>query len=202
MLGVYTGNTVAGTTSLGKSDDNSGTDKTSTVVFNATAGAIYHIAVDGYNNSGLGGDAGSVTLNWSEAGCTAPPPITLTFDQTGPAADQASALDSILMVRDPFLVINPGNVINPKADRNTRIIVFVADLQLQAGAPALVTINLVDGSNQTFNVAALDYRPVPDQALTQITFRLPDTLAAGTCTIKVVTPNQISNTATFRIQPS
>jgi hypothetical protein len=202
VLGVYTGSSVAGTTSLGKSDDNSGTDKTSTVIFDATAGTIYHIAVDGYNNSGLGGDAGSVTLNWSEAGCTAPPPITLTFDQTGPAADQASALDSILMVRDPFLVINPGNVINPNADRNTRIIVFVADLQLQAGAPALVTINLVDGNNQTFNIAALDYRAVPNQALTQITFRLPDNLAAGTCTIKVGTPNQISNAATFRIQPN
>jgi hypothetical protein len=43
---------------------------------------------------------------------------------------------------------------------------------------------------------------VPNQALTQITFRLPDNLAAGTCTIKVGTPNQISNAATFRIQPN
>src|SRR5262249_42138013 len=162
-----------------------GTDKTSTVTFNAIAGTVYHFAVDGYNNSGLGGDSGSVTLNWSETGCALPPPITLMFDQSGPAADQASALDSILMVRDPFLVVNRGNVINPNTDRNSRIIIFVADLQLQAGVPSLVTINLIDTNAQTYNIAALDYRPVPNQALTQITFRLPDNLPPGTCQVKV-----------------
>src|SRR5262249_27793117 len=154
-------------------------------------------AVDGYNNGGLGGDTGSVTLNWSVANCTPAPPLALILDETGPAADQATALDSILEIRDPFLVVNPANFFNPPNDPNTRIMIFVADLQLPAGVPAsLVTINLIDSSTQTYNIAALDYRAVPNQAFTQITFRLPDNLPAGTCKVKVVTPAQVSNTAT------
>lgn len=77
VLGVYTGSSVDGTTpvtqtsgSVGKADDNGPTDKTSTVTFNATAGIVYHIAVDGYNNDTSGGDVGSVTVNWNESNCT------------------------------------------------------------------------------------------------------------------------------------
>ncbi len=70
MLGVYTGNAVNSLTTVGKNDDvDPGVTLTSSVTFTATAGAVYRIAVDGYNNNGSGGDIGSVTLNWALNGC-------------------------------------------------------------------------------------------------------------------------------------
>jgi len=85
VMGVYTGTSVGSLTVVGKADDNSATDKTSTVTFNATAGTVYHIAVDGYNNSGSGGDFGPVTLNWTASNCTS---STLQFSQTGYAVNE------------------------------------------------------------------------------------------------------------------
>jgi hypothetical protein len=80
VLGVYEGATLGpGLFPWGKADDNSGSDKTSTVVFSATAGHTYKIAVDGYNNGGSGGDVGPVTLNWTAASCTA---STFQFSQS------------------------------------------------------------------------------------------------------------------------
>jgi hypothetical protein len=70
VLGVYTGNAVNSLALIGKNDDvNPGTTLTSNVQFPATAGTVYRIAVDGYNN-GSGGDIGSITLNWTLNGCT------------------------------------------------------------------------------------------------------------------------------------
>jgi hypothetical protein len=203
VLAVYTGTAVNSLTSLGKNDDVvPGTEVTSTVTFPATAGTIYRIAVDGYNNSGSGGDVGSITLNWSASNCTATP-IQLLLDVSGPAADQAAALDSILFVRDPFLVINSANLFNAGFDPNTRVLIFVTNLQLLAGEPASsVVVNLIDSNNQTHNIPAQDVRSVPNSAFTQVTFRLPDSLPAGTCQIKVMTLSQVSNTATIRIRIS
>jgi hypothetical protein len=81
VLGVYEGATLGpGLFPWGKADDNSGSDKTSTVVFSATAGHTYKIAVDGYNNNnGSNGDVGPVTLNWTAASCTA---STFQFSQS------------------------------------------------------------------------------------------------------------------------
>ena len=65
VLGVYTGSDVGSLSVVGKHDDVGGNDKTSLVSFTATAGTVYRIAVDGYNNGGSGGDVGPVTVNWS-----------------------------------------------------------------------------------------------------------------------------------------
>lgn len=72
VLGVYTGGAVNSLTAVpgGKNDDvDPGNVVHSSVSFDAVAGTTYRIAVDGYNNSGSGGDFGSVTLNWSSNGC-------------------------------------------------------------------------------------------------------------------------------------
>jgi hypothetical protein len=79
VMGVYEGDTLASLFPWGKADDNSATDKTSTVIFSATAGHTYKIAVDGYNNSGSGGDVGPVTLNWTASDCSS---STLQFSQS------------------------------------------------------------------------------------------------------------------------
>ncbi|MCA1621345.1 MAG: M12 family metallo-peptidase [Acidobacteria bacterium] len=59
LLGVYTGGSVGALTLISSNDDAAGV-LTSSVVFNATAGTTYRIAVDGF-----GGATGGVTLNWN-----------------------------------------------------------------------------------------------------------------------------------------
>lgn len=61
LLGVYTGTSVSALTTIASNDDDpAGGTTTSKVKFNAVAGTVYMIAVDGY-----GGQSGSVTLNVS-----------------------------------------------------------------------------------------------------------------------------------------
>jgi hypothetical protein len=199
VLGVYTGSAVNALSLIGENDDvDSGNVVSSSVTFNATSGVLYRIAVAGFNNQSSGGDVGSITLNWNVSTCTVAPQIQLLLDQSGPAADQASAVDSILYLRDPFLVLNSANVINPSSDRNTRVVILVRNLPNVAASA--VVVNLIDSSNNSRDITAQDVRAVPNQDFTQITFRLPDNLPAGTCRIKVVAQGVFSNTATFRIR--
>jgi hypothetical protein len=195
VLGVYTGSAVNNLTTFGTNDDVGSGDTSSRVIFNATAGVVYKIAVAGFNNQGFGGDFGQFSLNWNVTSCG--PSIELKLDQSGPAADQASAIDSILFTRDPFLIINTANLLNPTSDKNTRVLIFVRNLP---NVPASsVVVNLIDSGNNTQDITAQDVRAVPNQDFTQITFRLPSNLPAGTCRIKVVSQGLFSNTATFRI---
>ena len=72
VLAVYTGNAVNALTPVpnGKNDDvDPGVNVSSSVSFTATAGTVYRIAVDGYNNGGSGGDIGNITLNWAINTC-------------------------------------------------------------------------------------------------------------------------------------
>ncbi len=63
LLGVYTGDSVGALTLIADNDDiETGTQQQSRVTFAATAGTVYHIAVDGYD-----GASGSVVLNWNLA---------------------------------------------------------------------------------------------------------------------------------------
>jgi len=201
VLGVYTGSSVGALTPLGKGDDVSASDKTSSVTFSAVAGTIYRIAVDGYNNSNSGGDIGPITLNWNASNCSAGPSFQILLDESGPAADQASAVDSILLLRDPFLVLNSANQINPGSDLNTRVVIFVSGLTLQPGElSSTVVVNLIDSNNQSQDIPAQDVRAVPNFDFTQVTFRLPSNLPAGTCRIKIVSHSLFSNTTTIRIR--
>ena len=200
VLGVYTGSSASSVNVIGQHDDiggtNTATNKTSSVTFNASAGTMYMIAVDGYNNGGAGGDTGSITLNWTVASCTAA--LQLLPDQSGQTGDQAPALDSVLLTRDPFLVVNSANVLKNPSDPNTRVMIFQRGL-LNVAASS-ITVNLMDSNNQSYDIPAEDMRLVPSQDFTQIIFRLPSNLPAGTCRIKVVFQGLFSNTVTFRIK--
>ena len=126
-------------------------------------------------------------------------PIELMIDASGPGPIQAAALESALLYRDPFQVVNSSAFYSQNPDRNTRVTLFLRNLQLQPGQPSSsVAVNLMDGSNQTFNVPAEDVRTV--EGFTQVVFRLPDNLAQGICTVRVVTNGQSSNSGTFRIK--
>jgi hypothetical protein len=199
VLGVYTGTSVGSLSTIGNADDNSSTDKTSTVSFSASAGTVYRIAVDGYNNSGSGGDVGPVTLNWSVP-CNpgAVPQLKLILAESAP--DQTAAVDSVLRITDPFPIVNSGNLINPASDRNTRVMVFVGSLSLTAGQPSSsVVVTLVDSNNQSRDIAAEDVRLVPGFDFSQVTFRLPSDLVQGTYKVKVAFGGGLSNTANIRI---
>ena len=110
-------------------------------------------------------------------------------------------MDGMLHMRDMFPVINSHNLLNTGFDPNTRVVIFVANLQLLPGETAsAVTINLVDNNGQSHNVPAEDVRPVATLGFVQITFRLPSNLAPGICTIKVLAHGDTSNTGTIRIK--
>jgi alpha-tubulin suppressor-like RCC1 family protein len=131
-----------------------------------------------------------------------PLPLQLLIDQTGPALDQAAAFDLLTLVRDPFPVISVNNLLNLGTDRNTRLIVFVSNLQQMPNEPAsAVVVNVVGSNNQNYDVPAEDVRPVANSDFIQVSFRLPDTLAPGTCTIRIKAHAQVSNPGTIRIKP-
>lgn len=124
------------------------------------------------------------------------------LDQSGPTLTQAAALDSVSFLRDPFPVINASDLFNLGTDRNTRVIVFVANLQVAQSPSTEVLITLVDANNQIFDLTAEDVRYVGNLQITQVTFRLPDALSLGVCTVRIKTPLQTSNQGTIRIRNS
>jgi hypothetical protein len=130
--------------------------------------------------------------------------LLLALDQSGPDPNQAAALDALLLLRDPFHVQSVATWWNFGAgpDRNTRVMVFVANLQLNPGETAsAVVVNLIDSNSLTYDVAAEDIRLDPVTGFAQVTFRLPDNLPGGVCLVTVRAHGQISNKGTFRIVP-
>jgi beta-glucanase (GH16 family) len=130
-----------------------------------------------------------------------PSPLQLILEQSGPDPNQAAALDTQLFLRDPFPIENPQNLLNSAFDRNTRVTIFVSNLVLAQGEPASsVTVNIVDATNQTFDIAAEDVRDVANQAFAQVIFRLPNNVSVGTCSLAVKAHGQTSNLGTIRIR--
>ena len=130
----------------------------------------------------------------------APPPVELILDSSGPAVDQLAAFDSVALLRDPFPVINLTYLFS-LADQNSRIVVFARNVMLGQGETATaVTVNLVDSNSQSYDIPAEDMRAVANTDLVQVTFRLPNNLAAGTCTVRIKFHAQTSNAGTIRIK--
>ncbi len=145
--------------------------------------------------------ASTLTVNEVQPVPTPTPP-SLVLDPSVLRPNQAVAVDSVVLFRDPFVILN-GNFLNQGSDRNTRVMVFATDLELAQGeTSSAIVVNLVDSNNKTFDLAAEDVRPVPNVNFTQIVFRLPDTLSGGTCTIRLKAHGQVSNAGTMRILPT
>jgi len=152
-----------------------------------------------------GGDAnfaGSSGLLSGGQVVTSQPALLLILDESGPDPNQAAALDSLLLLRDPFPVHSVAAWLTFGPDRNTRVMVFVANLQLSPGETAsAVVVNLIDSNSQSYDVATDDMRLDLITGFAQVTFRLPDTLSLGACTVKVKAHGQVSNSAIIRIGP-
>jgi hypothetical protein len=126
----------------------------------------------------------------------------LILEDSGPAPQQAAALESVVFTRDPFHVESISARFSPVPGQNTLVMIFAQNLRLNQGETASdVIVNLVDGSNQSFDVPATDVRAVPNVDLTQVLFLLPDALAPGTCKVTIKAHGQSSNTGTIRITP-
>ena len=128
-------------------------------------------------------------------------PPELRGDSSGPSVNQVAALDALIFTRDPFPRHSIAIWLNPGADQNTRVMVFATNVTLNANESAsAVTVNLTDAMNNVFDIPAEDVRSVRDSELAQITFRLPDTIAAGQCSVKVKLHNLTSSAGIIRIQ--
>ena len=124
----------------------------------------------------------------------------LALEDPGPVAQQAAAVDSVFFARDPFRVKTVTDFFSP--GQNTIVMIFAQNLRLNQGETAsAVVVNLVDGNNQIFDVAAADVRALPNTDLAQVLFRLPDALATGTCKVTVKAHGTTSNMGTIRITP-
>jgi hypothetical protein len=140
-------------------------------------------------------------FNASSSGSTPAVPMQLLLDSNGPAVDQVASVDSIQFVRDPFPVLVGTDLLGVASDRNTRVIVFVRNLQLAPGETAsAIVVNLVDANNHNFDVAAEIVRPVPGTDFVQVIFRVPTSVAAGKCSVTIKAHSQASNTGSLRIR--
>ena len=133
---------------------------------------------------------------------TSQPALLIILEESGPGPNQAAGLDSVLLFRDPLPVHRIATWFHFGPDLNTRMMVFVANLQLNPGeTAAAVAVNLIDSNNQFYRVLAEDVRLEPITGFAQVTFRLPSPLLSGTCSLRVEAHGQSSNAAVIRIGP-
>jgi len=128
--------------------------------------------------------------------------LLLALDESGPAADQAAAIESHLLMRDPFRVPNIAEWMQLGGDSNTRVTLFATGLELNQGEPVTaVEILLTPSNGPSFLLVAEDVRAVRDVPFTQVTFRLPTGLPSGTYQVSIQAHGHTSNTGTIRIAP-
>jgi len=200
VLAVYTGTSVDALTEIKKNDDipdvpGQPHQVTSSVTFPASAGAVYRIAVDGYDNGGSGGDMGPLKLNWTESNCTEPPPTLLTEEGT----NRAVALDSVTFVRGPF---SKTGLHNFSSDHITRVMLFTSNLGLgpSGNLTGVLSVQVQGASLVSLVIERVDAVP----GLTGISYIIVklDGAPLGTnLPLTVTLRGAISNTATIDIGP-
>ena len=126
----------------------------------------------------------------------------LVLEESGPAPQQAAAVDALFLTKDPFPVETNFAWFNLPAGQNTIVMIFAQNLRLNPGETATdVVVNLVDANNQSFDVPSADVRAVANTDLAQVLFTLPDALASGACKVTIKAHGQVSNMGTIRISP-
>jgi parallel beta-helix repeat protein len=127
--------------------------------------------------------------------------LELVLEESGPVPGQAAALDSIFAVRDPFRIVSIPEWFPTGPDKNTRVMLFARNLQLNPGELSGAVVVRFTGSTQIIEVPAQDVRPAANPDLTQVVVRLPDGLEPGTYTVFIRAHTRTSNTGTIRIAP-
>jgi hypothetical protein len=123
-------------------------------------------------------------------------PILLTEDNSL----QALALDSVLLTRDPFPLVNVNYF---GTDNRTRIKLLVVDFDLFSGETlSMISVQGIDNSAITHDLPVEDVRVIPGTPwMTQLTVRAPEAIATpNVLTITVAARGQVSNAVTVRFQ--
>ena len=124
-------------------------------------------------------------------------PLILTDENTS----RAAALDSPLMLRDPFSL---GNIHNFSSDQHTRIMLFAVGIELMAGEdPSALAIQLEDAQNRIYPLVVEDVRKVPNlDWLSQVVVRLPASIESpGDFRISISFRGATGNKALLNIVP-
>jgi hypothetical protein len=166
-----------------------------TYVTGTTSSANFPTTTGAFQTTSAGGTNGFLV----KVGPGADSPMQLLLETSGPATDQSAGLESVMLMRDPFPVVGP-KILDVQPDRNTRVTLFLANLQLKPGETASsVVVNLIDANNQSHDIAVESVRQVPNLPMTQVIFRLPDNLNPGAFVVKVKAHGQTSNAGSLRI---
>jgi Calcineurin-like phosphoesterase len=129
---------------------------------------------------------------------TISPPSLVLF--TEPNSDRAIALDSVFMLRDPFVLSSPLNL-NP--DRRTRIMIFSPNLSLlPSDGTSSVSAQARDAQGRIFPVAIEYVGKTPQYDwLTEIVIKLPDDVgAAKAIWLRIGYRNAFSNQAMINLR--
>jgi len=129
----------------------------------------------------------------------APPSIRLFTEEN---SERAIALDSVTLVRDPFLISTLNNL---SSDRRTRIMFFSPNLGLMPGdGISNVTAQAEDSQHKIYPLAVEFIGKTPQfDWLTQIVIRLPDGLEnVSDLWVSVSYRGAVSNKALIRLKPA
>lgn len=119
---------------------------------------------------------------------------------TEPNSSRAIALDSVTMLRDPFLLTAPNNF---SADNRTRLMIFSPNLSLLPGDSAsAVTVRAEDAQQRVFPLIVEFIGALPQfSSLTQIVVRVPaDLQTADSFWISLSYRNSTSNKALITLR--
>ncbi|HZJ46642.1 MAG TPA: PQQ-dependent sugar dehydrogenase [Pyrinomonadaceae bacterium] len=139
---------------------------------------------------------GNAPSNEATLSVTLPPPQLLTEEN----GDLAIALDSVLMVRDPFAVVN---ILNFSLDQRTRVMFFSSNTDLLAGEnSSAVTARAEDAQLNIYPLNVEFVGKVPGfDWLSQVIVKLPDNLPVNqNLFVSITLRGQTSNKARMRVK--
>lgn len=177
VLGVYAGTSVSGLTIITQNDDipdvpGQPHQVTSSVTFSVVAGNIYRIAVDGFNNSGDGGDMGPFKLNWFQSSCNEPARFLIP-ETANPNA--IAAFDAVTFVEGPFRISNPHNF---SSDQRTTVMFLINGLGFTTADSGGSAIQ-VEAGNRSLFVQRIGALTAPGLSVTYVIASLPTDIPPG-----------------------
>jgi hypothetical protein len=126
--------------------------------------------------------------------------LQLVLEESGPTATQAAALDALLQTRDPFRIVSVPDWWPTGPDRNTRVVLFAKNLELNPGeSPSTVIVRIVGLNFQFFDVPAESVLPIHDFEFTQVVIRLPNTVPVGSRLVTIRAHGRVSNVGTITV---
>ncbi|HET9711103.1 MAG TPA: Calx-beta domain-containing protein, partial [Pyrinomonadaceae bacterium] len=127
--------------------------------------------------------------------------LQLVLEESGPTATQAATLNALLHTRDPFGIIGVPDWWPNSPDKNTRVILFARNLELNPGeSPGAVFVRIAGLNTQFFDVPAESVVPIHNFEFTQVVIRLPNDVPVGTRLVTIRAHGRVSNAGTIRVQ--